>query len=148
MSYCASVIAAAPKRRKSGTQGRKFFPQNSTGKSFQAIHDFSYPPTRIELNKKMHVIGHNFQGMNCHLKLAGFLAEKRLKPPIHLISKHTATVLRAPHNMQLEATYGSGILSVTAHKSIIHLPDKYHNYDLGVRAAIPLPAEAGSPLAA
>src|SRR5947208_11760519 len=90
MSYCASVIAAAPKRRKSGTQGRKFFPQNSTGKSFQAIHDFSYPPARIELNKKMHVIGHNFQGVNCHLKLAGFLAEKRLKPPLHLISKHTA----------------------------------------------------------
>jgi hypothetical protein len=101
----------------------------------------------VSLNEKVHVVGHDFKGVDRYAELGSDIAQQDGQALFDVSGQNGSTVLRAPHEVVLECEDRTAILSVLAHAVYYIYADGLVN-NKERRAAIPLSAKADSPLAA
>jgi hypothetical protein len=140
------VVATRPQGRNSGAKLAELSPHITAGDPFEPIHNFRHGKTRVEGNKQVYVVRHNFHRLNLPLVFCRHLVEQLLQTFLHLSRENRPAVLRAPHEVNFEREHRPRVL-------VNPCPGHAKNYitDESISqggAAIPLPAKAGSPLAA
>lgn len=141
------VVAATPKGWEPRAQRRELGAQVVRSAALEASGQFGNAQGGISLDEKMHVIGHDFQGVDRNPKLGGNFTQQLNKAAVNIAHEYGSTVLGTPHEVVLEREDRTGILSVLTHvQYYTHADDLVNNRKR--RAAIPLSAKADSPLAA
>ena len=103
ISDCASIITAAPESWEPGAKRGELLAKHSARVPFKPVSDLSHRPCRIALDKEMHVIRHDLQHVNCHLKFVGFFFDKLTKTHRDSIDQNWTPVFRAPDKVKLQA---------------------------------------------
>jgi alpha-D-ribose 1-methylphosphonate 5-triphosphate synthase subunit PhnH len=119
-SDAASVIAAAPKRRQTGTDRSELVPENAAGPAHNPVDDLGDRQGRASLNEQMHMVGHHFHRMDHHAVFLGGLDDRFLKPVVNRRSQHFAPILRTPYEVIFHTENRRGIDSLS--RFSVHAP--------------------------
>jgi hypothetical protein len=108
------IIRPTPQRGQPRPQGREFFSKDARRGAFQAVNDLCNAPTRVELNKEVHVVWHDLQGVHCHFQFGSLLAQKRFEPLRNRAREYRTPVFRTPNQVHFQGEDRSSIFSISS----------------------------------
>src|SRR5262249_40380112 len=76
VSNAANVVAAAPQARQARAQRRILLPQHSAGVAFELVRQAMRSLVGWRADEQMHMLGHDFQGLDSHIQLRGLLVKQ------------------------------------------------------------------------
>jgi len=118
MPHTPGIITSRPQRGKPTAKPRKFLAQHSTGLTFKTIGSLGNRKGRVTFNKEVHVIRHDFQGVNRQREVVCGILEKHFQTISDRTFKDGPTVFRTPNKVKFERENRRSILCVTGHYSI------------------------------
>src|SRR5208283_829849 len=73
-------VTATPKSRQPGSQRGELLSKHPRCESLQTIHDLGYAECWVAFYKDMHVVRHDLEGVNRHVKLGRLLIKQSTQP--------------------------------------------------------------------
>lgn len=146
-AYSASEVAPTPKGRQTAFQERELVSQDARRCSFEPVHYLRSTRRRVGLNEHMHMIRHDLKRVQCPSVRLRNSRQNLFQARINGRDKNLPSVLWAPDKVIFQAENSPGVFGVLTH-AVNYTSGGYLSITHKGEAAIPLPAKAGSPLAA
>lgn len=114
------VIAATPKRWEPAPQFGKLLAQHPGSEPLDPVDYLSDTQCRVTFYKQVDMIRHDAEVVDGHVQFATLLVNQADKPLLNLPGENRAAVLRAPHNVVLEAENCTSVFAVSGFHTALY----------------------------
>ena len=137
-TYRTNEIASTPQRRQLRAQMPKLLPQETRRVALQLRSNFGRSYIRSTLHKQMHMIGHDFHGVQRQSQLLGFHHQEFLQSDFHRTAQDRFTVFWAKHKVILQREDSPSIVRIALMFHTLSISNVLDNINLSNKDCLPL----------